>query len=362
MRVQHIVPISGGKDSTGVACLMVERLARRPAGNLLPRFLHCDVGGNENSQTMEYIDYLSDWLEREIGQRIEILRADFSEGLAARRANIEREWKTRKEFVMHDQACRAAQAKLDPADRPAHRKQCGCRVEVREPLSDEIIAEAKALLEPTGDPFLDLCLLKGRFPGTRSRFCTDELKLEPMRLVKVPIWQDGISTVEWIGERADESPARAAKPRFQRIRRPEGRWVNQILYRPVHHLKADDMFSIAARHGLSPNPLYLQGARRVGCWPCIMCGKDEIVNIANRTPDHIDRLREWEKLVSKVSRRQWAAFFPDRRGLGSDDIDEQVAWARTSRGGKQFDLLRTKEMISADADGLMCDSAYGLCE
>jgi hypothetical protein len=38
------------------------------------------------------------------------------------------------------------------------------------------------------------------------------------------------------------------------------------------------------------------------------------------------------------------------------NIDAVVEWSKTSRGGKQFDLLRTMN------DGRSCSSIYGLCE
>lgn len=63
-----------------------------------------------------------------------------------------------------------------------------------------------------------------------------------------------------------------------------------------------------------------------------------------------------------------AVFFSSTNVPGGDQdwslgqIDKIVEWARTGRGGRQFDLLRSAENWQADEDGLLCDSAYGLCE
>lgn len=360
--IQHIIPISGGKDSSAVACLALERFARRPPpSNLPPRFMHCDVGLNEHQITIDHIGYLDEWLRREIGCGIDIIKADFSAEFAERRKNLQTEWRKRKEIRRHSAECKALTDEMGWTEARDHRRACSCPLTIYEPVDEALIAEAMELLHPTGDPFLDLCMLKGRFPGARSRFCTEELKLAPMALVKDQYWQAGISTCEWVGERADESPGRAKKPGLQRIRRPEP-GVSQILYRPVHQMSAHDVFAIAERHGLKPNPLYLMGAKRVGCWPCIMCGKDEIINIAERTPEHIERLRRWEALVSKLSRRGSATFFYADPGMDVLGIDAIIEWARTGRGGRQFDMFRIEGMRTADRDGLMCDSAYGLCE
>lgn len=353
--VQHFIPISGGKDSTAALCLALERFERRPPpANLPPRFIHCDVGSNEHQATIDHIAYLSE----ATGVDIEIIRADFSAEFATRRANIRADWSREKRIKKHSPDCRASTAEMAWGQARAHRLACGCPINVMPVVAEADISEAIALLVPSGDPFLDLCMLKGRFPGAKSRFCTEELKIAPMMAIKRPIWADGISTIEWVGERADESPARALKPVIQRIRHGN---AAQILYRPCHKLSAQDVFDIAKRHGLRPNPLYLIGAKRVGCWPCIMCGKDEIINIATRTPEHIERLRAWEALVSRVSRRRMATFFhaSDETMFG---IDQIIAWGRTSRGGKQFDIFRSEQAVEADIEGAMCDSGYGLCE
>lgn len=367
MRLQHFVPVSGGKDSGAVMCLAVERADRRGFGNMPPRFVHCDVGKNEHQATVDHIGYLDAWLRERLGVGVEIIRADFTAQLAQRRANIRSDWSQEKILRRHTGQCKNRTASMGWTEARDYRRHCGCKRIILPPVDPELITKAEQLLQPTGDPFLDLCMLKGRFPGAKSRFCTEELKLAPMGIIKGALWAEGISTVEWIGERADESPARALKPVLQRVRRPEP-GVSQILYRPVHAMTAADVFAIADRHGLKPNPLYLMGALRVGCWPCVLCGKDELINIANRSPDHIERLREWEALVSEVSRRQCATFFPSADVPGGDEdwelgkIDERIRWARTSHGGRQLDLMRAAEMFDADRDGLLCDSAYGLCE
>lgn len=366
MRAQHIIPVSGGKDSQAVICLAVERAERRGFGNLPPRFVHCDVGSNEHQATIDHIGYLSEWLQRQLGASIEFLRADFTEALAERRRNIRDDWSKAKVLRRHTSECKDLTKPMSWKDRREHRLHCDClRIDLPA-IDDELIEAALALLHPTGDPFVDLTLTKGRFPSSQARFCTERLKMDPMTDFKRLIWAEGINTIEWVGERAEESQARARKPMLQRIRQVEG--TTSIIYRPIHQLKAEDVFEIAARHNLDPNPLYLQGARRVGCWPCIMCGKDELINIANRTPEHIARMREWENLVSKVSRQQAASFFSSSDVPGGDvdwslgRIDNVIQWARTGYGGRQFDLLRSAEIWQADADGLLCDSAYGLCE
>lgn len=180
------------------------------------------------------------------------------------------------------------------------------------------------------------------------------------------------------GVRRDESLNRRDAPMFQRVRMP-GRGM--VLFRPIIHWTAQDVFSFAAAKGLPPNPLYLHGMSRVGCFPCINAGKAELKEIGRRFPEAVEKIMAWEKIVSSASKRQKSTFFaPDvtpegaaigraARARGGLTAEESAAthwpdaatvfdWAKTTRGGRQYDLL---DMAFAD-DGLSCSSQYGLCE
>jgi 3'-phosphoadenosine 5'-phosphosulfate sulfotransferase (PAPS reductase)/FAD synthetase len=138
----------------------------------------------------------------------------------------------------------------------------------------------------------------------------------------------------------------------------------RIVYRPIHGWTAKDVFDLAKRHGIRPNPLYLIGASRVGCWPCINSQKDEIALVAEHTPEIIDRLEDWERRVSLVSRCDGSTFFPADKVPGDPDdwargqIRKVVEWTRTTRGGRNFDLFQAMEREDRPA----CFSQYGLCE
>ena len=128
------------------------------------------------------------------------------------------------------------------------------------------------------------------------------------------------------------------------------------------------MFQFHREKGIKWNSLYEQGMGRVGCMPCVNCRKEELKEIAERFPAEIERVSEWEHLVSKASKRGNATFFcavTDPTSSSDDDlsrayethgIHRMVDWSRTARGGRQFDLR-----ASTGGDG-QCKSAYGLCE
>src|SRR5699024_2393008 len=121
---------------------------------------------------------------------------------------------------------------------------------------------ALSVLQPTGVPMLDLAIWKGRFPSTRARFCTTELKVIPiMEQVYMPLFEEGKHVISWQGVRADESLARAKLTEYEPM--PEGFDV----YRPLLKWTAQDVFEMHDKYGIEPNPLYKEGMSRVGCMP-----------------------------------------------------------------------------------------------
>lgn len=170
--------------------------------------------------------------------------------------------------------------------------------------------------------------------------------------IYMPLIEVGQHVISWQGVRAQESAARAKLP--EREDTPEG----YEIYRPLLHWTVDDVFAIHRKHGIEPNPLYKLGMGRVGCLPCINCGKQELFEIARRFPAEIARVAEWERLVKMASKRQAATFFPTANGRGTDGIYDEVEWSKTAYGGKNYDLVKAIEF----EDVPLCSSQYGLCE
>lgn len=298
----NIINMSGGKDSTATLLLAIER----QAPGIKPVF--CDTG-HEHPATYEYIAYL----EQRLGISIQTIKADFSKDIARKRLFVQNKWPEKG-------------------------------------VSAEVVERALAILHPTGNPFLDLCIWKGRFPSTKVRFCTEELKVLPMQdQVILPALKAGEEVVSWVGVRRDESAARSTLP--EREREDAG---NEI-YRPILDWTAADVFAFHAKHNVEPNPLYKQGMGRVGCMPCIMARKAELLEISKRFPEQIERVREWERIVSQASKTGFSTLFPSANGHGEGGIDEEVRWSKTSFGGRQMTIDAILEVPS-------CSSIYGLCE
>ncbi|RJP48746.1 MAG: phosphoadenosine phosphosulfate reductase [Anaerolineaceae bacterium] len=307
LKVLRVVSMSSGKDSTATALLAIEQYNMDEC-----RFVFADTG-NEHPIVYEYLEYL----EYKLGIKIDRLKRDFILQIAGK-----------KEYVLSKWADKG--------------------------VPQGVIERAAKALVPTGNPYLDLCIWKGRFPSRKAQFCTQFLKTMPLLEYNIDLLDnEAFMVFSWQGVRASESESRARLLPLERV--DDGRLYN---YRPILDWTAEDCFKIHARHGIKPNPLYSMGMNRVGCMPCINAAKGEIREISKRFPEQIERIAEWESMVALASKRQESSFFPspdDSRGdLMGRGIRDVVRWSRTTHGGKQQDMM-------ALIDSSECQSAYGLC-
>lgn len=366
MTIKHVVSVSGGKDS--LATLLIA-IARFGVKNIVAIF--CDTG-NEHELTHDYLEYL----ERRLGLKITRLKADFTEEIAAKRVFVSRDQRTRREY--------SKVPKLDKYGKVVYRKTNSGDIELRivwsrkggkdvldlegvpkmvkrggrkVRWSNKAKRRALSVLYPSGNAFLDLCLWKGRFPSRKAQFCTEELKRNMAVAFQMELMDQGHTVVSWQGVRRDESHNRRNAKKFERVA------PQLYIYRPIVEWTALEAVQHATMNEVLSNPLYSMGMGRVGCFPCINAGKDELREMAARFPAHMGRVSGWEVLVGLASKRGVSTFFAgahdakDRRVIFDDlNIWSRIEWSKTTRGGKQYDLLGGLD----EPNG--CASSYGLCE
>lgn len=141
----------------------------------------------------------------------------------------------------------------------------------------------------------DLVHQRGRVPSAKARFCTDELKIQPTREYLRTV-SDEVTVFQ--GIRANESkPRKDAGPRV---------WADEYdcwVHRPLFYWTAERVFDFHRSHGVDPNPLYLLGAGRVGCFPCINITLGELKRIAKTLPE------VWEH-AQRIEDAAGSTFFP----------------------------------------------------
>jgi len=172
---------------------------------------------------------------------------------------------------------------------------------VREYLPQMLGIEIKVLSGYPGG-MEALILDKGMFPSRQIRFCTQELKTEPARRHLASLIAAGEAPINVVGIRREEGTT-------GNDRGTAAEWDYSSTYecdvwRPLVDWTLDDVIAAHEALGVLPNPLYLRGAERVGCFPCIFVSKPEMRFIADSSPERIARMARLEARVGELARER----------------------------------------------------------
>ncbi|WP_251569579.1 phosphoadenosine phosphosulfate reductase domain-containing protein [Parasutterella muris] len=270
--MRKIISVSGGKDSTAVALLAMEQ--NKPEDVI---FVFCDTG-NEHHLTYEYLNYLDDFFQSKGFSKIKRLKRDCTERLKRKAERLK--------------------------DRP----------------------EIAKLIKPTGNPFLDICLVYGRFPDFNHRFCTKELKVKVFDDFVNQFLEKGESVESWTGVRADESVKRSKLP--ERELRKEHKKTGAQCWdiRPILTWTTEDVFKKIEESEIKANPLYEMGFSRVGCTPCILANKADLKLLSDLSQIEFYKIEMWEKYLQKGSANGTATYYYSK---GHEGVWAKVLWANT---------------------------------
>lgn len=211
------------------------------------------------------------------------------------------------------------------------------RVENVPDLDDERLQLAEEVEAAMGrdrpSSFVRWCLKDRIFPSRLMRWCTRQLKMRP-----ISEWlkanTDG-PVLNTIGIRAEESARRAKMPAIEQA--PWNR--NVTVWRPLLDWSMDDVVAEHHAAGVRPNPLYLLGSERVGCWPCIMAKKSQVALLA-KDQQRLEAIRLLERFVthlrSEIDEKPAGLFLsPFKNRPRGWQIDEILRWA-TGHHQQQF--------------------------
>lgn len=240
------------------------------------------------------------------------------------------------------------------------------------PLTYDYVAYLETVLGPINkvksEGFLGMALKKQALPSAKVRFCTQELKLKPIKK-----FLDSLKTKNVLmcsGVRAEESKSRAQLDEYSEFDEVFG--VPQ--WRPLHKWTWQEVFEIHKKYNVEPNPLYKQGMMRVGCMPCVMNNLTELGTIAERFPEVFDKVKELEDKVAEVTQRKPKFFRPDfipARFCSEERVrgGGVVVKVPTTEDVRRYvlmnkDFRRTAPgLVDVEANELeVCTSRYGLCE
>lgn len=223
---------------------------------------------------------------------------------------------------------------------------------------------------------IDLAEKKTRFPSSQRRFCTSELKIIPF-IDYILEQKEHLIIIQ--GIRAQESHSRSKmqaqctyfkyyfEPYNDKGKKHSYRgkdvkkWVKMYssdILRPVFHWTGQEVIDFIIANGQQPNPLYKEGFKRVGCFPCILSGHQEIYQIIKRYPAHFEEIIAHEKRIG-------SSFFK------IDLIPANHQTGVCKRTGKSFTtgedvrkyLMRKNATLDIFEDSpISCSSYYHLCE
>jgi len=207
----------------------------------------------------------------------------------------------------------------------------------------ERFAETRGFNSTDELTFEGMMKVKGRAPSRKAQFCTEILKLNPLRR-----WVDENVSDDYeryTGLRRDESDARKNTP-FREFDKFFDCYVNH----PLADWSKKMCFEYVTARGEEYNPLYKLGFGRVGCAPCINSGKGDILLWSQRFPEEIQKIRAYER---NTGRTYFAPMVP---GMAINTMDDVLEWCTTARGGRQQDFIKIVEERPS------CESKFGLCE
>jgi 3'-phosphoadenosine 5'-phosphosulfate sulfotransferase (PAPS reductase)/FAD synthetase len=232
--------------------------------------------------------------------------------------------------------------------------------------------------------FVDMAVRKKRFPSAKARFCTEHLKTIPMIDYILDHCDHHVIIIQ--GIRADESTNRSlmskqctyfryyyepygydkkGRPKYHTYRKKDvmafrSKHLDDVI-RPVFDWTGQQVIDYILQNGLKPNPLYYQGASRVGCYPCIMCRHHEIKSMATFNPSYIERLREAEETVGRTFfppdyiPKRYCSLTDPATGTKIPSVDDVVRYIKDKNAtGTLFD--------ERESDDGRCMSFYGICE
>ncbi|MDT0643706.1 phosphoadenosine phosphosulfate reductase family protein [Zunongwangia sp. F363] len=289
---------------------------------------------------------------------------------------------------------------------------------------DWTYAHIQYLVEKTGvefivlssekyDGFIDMVKKKKRFPSSKARFCTVELKTKPM-IDYILSLEDHVTIFQ--GIRNDESEERAdmteecryfkyyfepyksnsiliekyqnkppktpaqkkeffeAKVRFfidgkndekyHTYRKKEVfAWCEKYaddVRRPFIKATANDVILYSLKRDFVINPLYYKGFSRVGCFPCMYVNLDELAVILDHFPETFDDIEKYEKELKSTF------FRPDK-------VPERYRSGYDPKTHKKLTIIRDVERYIKDKNAQTdlftepqysksCSSGYVVCE
>ena len=138
--------------------------------------------------------------------------------------------------------------------------------------------------------FEAMVLRKRIFPRRFMRFCTELLKMKPLKKY-IRKYED---VTIYTGKRKSESLARKDTELSE-----YNKYYDCLQVNLIYDWSESDVFNYLESKNIQANPLYACGFKRVGCMPCILARQIEYSLCAKHFPQIIDAIERLEKDLGK---------------------------------------------------------------
>jgi 3'-phosphoadenosine 5'-phosphosulfate sulfotransferase (PAPS reductase)/FAD synthetase len=133
------------------------------------------------------------------------------------------------------------------------------------------------------------------WPSSASRYCTSDLKRDPIDKYLRSLPHGLIISCE--GLRAEESAARAKKDCWEPRKRITTQSRTALTWRPIHHwTEADVWATLGGKQGTNVHPAYALGNERLSCSLCVLASKGDLERGAIHNPEYANDLADLEEI------------------------------------------------------------------
>ena len=163
---------------------------------------------------------------------------------------------------------------------------------------------------PQGD-LLDHIAQRGKFPSPMVRFCTSDHKRGPVRTLFTRLTKETmlarfqrVRILNCMGMRAEESPARAKRPPFERDwnssngKRVVDTWL------PIHDWTTQEVWQRIRASGVRHHPAYDLGMPRLSCCFCIFSPRSALLLAGKHNPELLAEYVAVEKAIGHTFRME----------------------------------------------------------
>lgn len=140
---------------------------------------------------------------------------------------------------------------------------------------------------------------RGLWPSSSSRYCTSDLKRDPIakQIRRIMDERGATRAINCMGLRAEESPNRAKAAAWEVNKRITNSKRTVFNCNPILSMLEANVFGVIAAADQQPHWAYRAGMPRLSCCFCVLAGKDDLALAAKLRPELAQRYVDLEAKI-----------------------------------------------------------------